>query len=645
MTHQIFVFYRIYPQFFGQNTKFESGDIIQKTYKWSEFNPGDSVIPNLTVFRGIKFKLYDVESIKLDNGNISNINVRNNNAYEGYKFSILLSKNDYDLVIDPNDSVTLLGLTTSSNSLQWQIIDAFKYDKPYKSGDIVNYHNILYKANADVTIQDPMKSPANISSWGYFTNSVFWSPTQSYTTQSNPVYYNGEYYLPLNNSNMLTNGNFWIPGSSYGTSSYVIYNSKYYQSMTSSNTTEPGSKQYYYANNNYNAYWVESNLTSSVWSKIGLWSNVVIYNQNDYVVHNQILYKAIIPNLFSIEPGFDENKWQRVYSMLPDTDYIYLPNRNSIILMNNRYYLCVSNTQFSTLDDGIIVYINNKYKNVLINIYINDNTLSNLSNVDRDLLYNDLYGKLTANNLINCLNVLSNKYGFSDYVKYVIINEDSTKVYNYNTISKLPTILISEAPDQLFSRITSLNKIAKTLKVNQFKPKRKLNKANIQTIDMLNWYNDSLSLGTEITKVKGDPNIIPYYSGLSNKIYNNLFRHSGPYAPIFYPIELFAQTFNTKGQVVNYKFDTSLTYFGISKQQVISKINRNSNILQLRSKADLKSIWPMIDEFGYTITDFFIFKSTWDFEYHVECLEIKQIPPPLANKNLKVNYIDKNSLL
>jgi len=35
----------------------------------------------------------------------------------------------------------------------------------------------------------------------------------------------------------------------------------------------------------------------------------------------------------------------------------------------------------------------------------------------------------------------------------------------------------------------------------------------------------------------------------------------------------------------------------------------------------LKSIYPMVDEFGYHLIDFFIFKSSWDFEYHFETLE------------------------
>ena len=60
------------------------------------------------------------------------------------------------------------------------------------------------------------------------------------------------------------------------------------------------------------------------------------------------------------------------------------------------------------------------------------------------------------------------------------------------------------------------------------------------------------------------------------------------------------------------------------RERVISKINRKSNILKLRFNPDIKSIYPMLDEFGYTFADYFIFKSTWDNEYYIECLDIDQ---------------------
>jgi hypothetical protein len=90
--------------------------------------------------------------------------------------------------------------------------------------------------------------------------------------------------------------------------------------------------------------------------------------------------------------------------------------------------------------------------------------------------------------------------------------------------------------------------------------------------------------------------------------------------PIFYEIDLFQRPGITSTLYGNYKFDTDLTNFGIVKQRTISKVNRKS-ILKLKDRNDFRSIYPMLDEFGYTTVDFFIFKSTWDFNYHYECSE------------------------
>ena len=60
------------------------------------------------------------------------------------------------------------------------------------------------------------------------------------------------------------------------------------------------------------------------------------------------------------------------------------------------------------------------------------------------------------------------------------------------------------------------------------------------------------------------------------------------------------------------------------KERVMSKINTKDNILKLRFNPDIKSVYPMIDEFGYTTKDYFIFKSTWDNEYYFECLNVEQ---------------------
>ena len=49
----------------------------------------------------------------------------------------------------------------------------------------------------------------------------------------------------------------------------------------------------------------------------------------------------------------------------------------------------------------------------------------------------------------------------------------------------------------------------------------------------------------------------------------------------------------------------------------------------------------MLDEYGYHPIDFFVFKSTWDFEYHVECNEVTQVPPVITNQSISIK--NKNS--
>lgn len=77
----------------------------------------------------------------------------------------------------------------------------------------------------------------------------------------------------------------------------------------------------------------------------------------------------------------------------------------------------------------------------------------------------------------------------------------------------------------------------------------------------------------------------------------------------------------------NYKFDIELTYFGVMKERKFRKVNRIQSLLKLREVKDIKSIYPMIDEFGYSFSDFFIFKSTWDHEYSIETVLPKSDKP------------------
>lgn len=608
-----------FSYFFDRKTTFDNGNITKNVKKFSNFNKGDNIIPNTTIFKGLKFNIYDVENIKLNDGEIENINLKNSNMFEDYKFSILLSDNDWS-VTDTG------GITSSVNQMQWTIIEDWVMDKNYPSGTIVSMNDILYQSTIDTITTVPARvilgvdvksAPYNDTDWVVYNYtygvglSPFWNPSYSYIG-GEIAYNDGEYYI--NNGSGTTS--FWNPLSTYTLNDIVLYKNKYYISLTGSNNQPPDNGILWRSGNEWKKYWESTSTpTSTQWDIVEIWNPINTYPGLSYVVNNNILYNG--SGLPGEEPGV-AGAWTRVYSIEPDTNFIYATGSNPFIRMNNKYYMITSNSSNSTLENGINIYINKKWKNILVNISITDNTTPNLSNINRDLMYNDLNKKLTANNLISCINDISTKYGFSDYLNYTIIEKDgSINKYNKNNISSLPHMMICEDPEEVLIRSHSLKYDPISLGKNIIKPLNFLKNGNIKDISQLNYYNE-IPVGSQISYNRDEPKVLPKYHGERNITNNSIYRYSGYYMPLFYDIELFqCQGLTSNGG--NYKFDTSLVNFGIMRQRVISKINRKDNILKLKNNSSYKSIYPMLDEFGYTAVNFFIFKSTWDYEYHVEC--------------------------
>lgn len=89
----------------------------------------------------------------------------------------------------------------------------------------------------------------------------------------------------------------------------------------------------------------------------------------------------------------------------------------------------------------------------------------------------------------------------------------------------------------------------------------------------------------------------------------------------------------------NYKFDTDLTKFGMMLERKTRKVNRKGSVLKLKSSRDYKSVYPMLDEFGYTFMDFFIFRSTWDQGYHFETI----VPEPAQEVEFGFNGAEESA--
>jgi len=645
-----------FTDFFYRRQYFNNGDVVKNVKKYSIFNSGDKSLPNISLFRGLKFLIFDVDSIEISKENeIDKVNLSTSNRYDGYKLSVLLSDND--LTVDNSGS-----LTQSSNLMDWSIISEWKMDENYATGSIVLFNDILYKAITQNITENPVKEVSGVkmksAPYNQPTNWSLISVTGSAFFDPNKVYYNGDviyYYDDYYEYDSTGTDDIWNPvyaiGAGYSDGDRVFYKNNWYISTVNSNKVPPDNRIPIFQYNPLSGgsalqatpiiRWIVSTTQSSspIWKPVELWNPIKKYEQNKTVVHDDTVYKNLTTSDIDAgeEPGISAF-WTKHYSFEPNTDFVY-PGLNPIIKMNNNYYLCNSNTNNSTLDNGINIYVNKKWKNILININISDNTLPSITNTNRDDLYTELYEKITAFNFIRCVNDIDTKYGFTDYINYIIINEDgSITKHNYRSnLKTLPCLIRIDEPEELKVKVYSLTK--RTLpNPKGLSPTRKLNDGKILSLSQINWYND-LPLSMEIEENKFEPKVFANYHGGKNILNQSIFRHSGYYMPTFYDIQLFDKQLD--GISENTRFDILLTDFGIMKERKIQKINRGGSILKLRNDQSSLSVYPMVDEFGYTVIDFFIFSSTWDLTYHYETNTLSTKPkfnielPTLKSSDIK----------
>ena len=630
-TTSVAVDYDYFSTILNLKSAFDNGRTIKNTKKYSTFISADNSTPNYTLFRGIKFSLYDINNIKTDqNGQIETINTTNKNTFENYKFSIVL--------------------TAADNGMQWDIIDRWKMDRKYLKGDIVTYDDVLYIAANDtmcdtpsvlrwgreevvITTQNPtgltyskyLLKPAPYNMLAYkaeddanksqfrveyydsnltkagndwliyqpndekpndeIHGSIFWSPFDELINKYENgyvVYKDGDYYT-FDNSPSIS---FWNPlyairltlvsgdtnnrseRRGYSSGIIVLYNKSFYQSIKDNNMYPPENEKFWKK--------IDYDFTKSKWKLIPVWIPNMQYEHNSYVVHNSILYKAADTTgkviTFNILPN-KSKLWKRVYSLVASTSFVYGRKSNSIILHNGEYYRIVNNPNASTLDNGIKIYINHRYKNILVNIYVNDNTIPNLKNSNRDQMYNSINKKLTAKNFIESLNNLTLKNGFSDYIKYVVIYENGIKKqYGYGSnLTKLPHLLLAERPEQVLVKVDSLEIIP--INESKLKPKRSLNDGRITESLQLNHFNNT-HMAVDIIQTNDTPNVIKNYNGMTSLSDNVIFRFSGNYMPLFYDVQLF----NTDNSIEYKRID--LTFEISCKQNVNFKFNVNGENLQ-----------------------------------------------------------------
>ena len=105
------------------------------------------------------------------------------------------------------------------------------------------------------------------------------------------------------------------------------------------------------------------------------------------------------------------------------------------------------------------------------------------------------------------------------------------------------------------------------------------------------------------------PNLIYRYNGVYEPIFTNI--------PIFNNVNLYFSGLTLKYWDSNYRFDTTFENFGIIEELIFSKINPNISPLKLKNTDKDKSIFPIVDEYGYQISARFLFSSCWDRDFYV----------------------------
>lgn len=724
--------------------------IVKKSNKFSYFNVGDASIPNQTLFRGLKFKIFEVDSIKKSDAQIENINVSTSNLFNDYKFSILFSENLYNVdtdgqlykpynwgrfegITNRNGYLSLITATTSINlvvgdiveikqdfpfqaagvdgsytinyignltqsysgfsvnktytqtftqsgyytaNFKWKIIKEWRHNTEFFAGDTVLYEDVLYNVILQNTIDDPTQDPSTLDDYYSLSNlsTPFWKPDYNYS-QNDWCFRQGEYYI-RNNVPKDEGIDFWHTTKSYNPGQLVSWRGEFYklEKVSSSQREKPEERLQKFDISSAPANWrrlppprdwfaydetFSEEFVDELWDKAEIWDENGNYFASNYVSYERSLYQYTDDSVFGVTPDLDTNA-TKIYSFEPQTDFVYTSTTNPIIKIGDTFYQCEYN-RTNTLESGINVFINKKHKNILVNIFVNDATTQNIQNATRDELYINTNSRLTAANFINQLNDLDTIYEFSDYTSYIIIEEDGTITkHNFsNNLETLPYVLVVEEADQFELKNNTLFYASKTLSSNEIKPIRFLVDGKINTIQEINYYNEN-PLGCEIDRnvkdigfganyggrkditISKDPSV---FAKSNSNVSETFFRHSGYYMPIFYEIELFKPHEEFDTVVGNYKFDTTLTFFGIIKQRVISKVNRKGPTLKLKNNQNLPSIYPMLDEFGYTVADFFIFKSTWDFTYHIECLTPVNTPPSSNPQTQAVNLLNAQSII
>lgn len=387
----------------------------------------------------------------------------------------------------------------------------------------------------------------------------------------------------------------------------------------------------------------------------------MFYNRNSYA-DSETIFRGVKFKLTNIDKVvFNETDNDIIDDILTKATNKYDSYKFSIIFSKKKStFVNKYNRGNNNSNLGIDIYLNDYHKNVIIHLYINtDSTIQiaesiNAEQCEIDVWYNDSFEsrdidptkwdnyEFKINNygiglrprnfkLIDIINIINNpnfdpKDSKREKINFVHIYDDLTvKMFEYKdsdfniSIEQASAILTKEFA-YITKPIIDIPKfdISNTLENRKVGTDNELNNSGytaeglrINSISDINAYNN-YPIAKEIVNNVQDKRL---FWELEESTDPTIHRYNSVYRPIFKQIELFKYDNNGK----RVKFFEQSENFGLLSELIYSKTNQTTSILKIQSQnSKEQSVYPMVDEFGYSVDSRFIFRSNVEPSFHYE---------------------------
>lgn len=585
-----------YFTFFFKNKMYyeNNATLYTKSYdKYSIFNYGDSNVPSVTLFKGLKIKLKEVKNIYVENNAITKV-LYGNGSYNNYKLSIILNENYNGVDTGLLNNNNYVDTTTNSINI------------------IMNeeYKNVLVILNV------------KLSGDSRFNDlSIFKEKESIYYGQKKDGTYIRDY-----NPNIFTAFNFinaindFISNYRIDIKYYFIrkYDDKFYHGKSSINPLDFGNST---MTNIPNWKYQFTPFMINIETPVGMVLNNNCYSTYPYYVN------SVDDDYVATILDFDELKSSK--TQIYRFPGPYEPIFKDINLFRGGYFC---------------------YNNVIVTPTENSGTTnSNASFCDEDPDYS-LLGWTSFQMCSTQQNVFveMNVQGDTNLISSRFLRVRGFDFSNIPSDASISGITVT-ITRKSFANNTDI--FVKDNKVYLAKncldtTKTSENRGKWDPIDPLNLWSTSLIDVTygNYNDVWGDldgwtgstlkgSDVSDSNFGVLIKIDVKNTGLTSTLLPQIKCVRMNVQyTYNTNAYSAdrtvyfdnNYKFDTTLDDFAKIDELIYSKVNETTDILKY--SPDIYHIYPCVDEFGYEYGSRFIFKSSWDKEFFIR-----------TNSNLKMD--------